>query len=104
MTDGRDVVVRNSSKSNISGKCGITIACDFREGASEAPEDIEAGLYAMDFEVSLYTHPIFSTKGGFPDRVIGRVAERSAEQGFPKSRLPTLSDEEIEYIKGEKTY
>ncbi|KOB58201.1 Glycoside hydrolase [Operophtera brumata] len=85
---------------SFSGKCGITIAVDFREGASDAPEDIEAGLYAMDFEVGLYSHPIFSSKGGFPERAIKRVLERSTEQGFIRSRLPELSDEEIEYIKG----
>lgn len=50
--------------------------------------------------MGLYSHPIFSTKGGFPERVINRVMEKSLEQGFHKSRLPTLSNEEIEYIKG----
>nr|XP_021196648.2 myrosinase 1 [Helicoverpa armigera] len=82
------------------GICGITIAADFCEGASDSPDDIEAGKLAMDFEVGLYGHPIFSSTGGFPERVVKRVAEKSAEQGFPRSRLPELTQEEIEYIKG----
>ncbi|KAG6464699.1 hypothetical protein O3G_MSEX014674 [Manduca sexta] len=82
------------------GICGITIATDFREGIPNSPDDVEPGEIAMDFEVGLYSHPIFTDKGGFPPRVIKRIAERSAEQGFAKSRLPELSDEEIKYIKG----
>lgn len=82
------------------GTCGITIATDFREGASDSPEDVEAGLVALDFEIALYTHPIFTKQGGFPERALKRVAERSAEQGYKKSRLQQFSDEEIDYIKG----
>lgn len=29
-----------------------------------------------------------------------RVANRSAEEGFSKSRLPSLTSEEIHYVKG----
>lgn len=29
-----------------------------------------------------------------------RIAARSLEQGFPRSRLPELTPEEIEYIRG----
>ncbi|XP_075986680.1 myrosinase 1-like [Anticarsia gemmatalis] len=82
------------------GICGITIATDFREGASDSAADIETGKLALDFEVGLYSHPIFSSTGGFPERVVKRIAQKSAEQGFPRSRLPKLSPEEIEYIKG----
>lgn len=83
-----------------SGICGITIATDFREGASDSMSDIETGELVMDFEVSLHSHPIFSSTGGFPERVVKRVAERSAAQGFPRSRLPDLSPAEVEFIKG----
>ncbi|CAH2248826.1 jg7542 [Pararge aegeria aegeria] len=82
------------------GVCGITIATDFREGVTDSPEDLEAGLDAIEFEVGLYSHPIFSSKGGFPERVIKRVGARSAEQGYPNSRLPEFTPEEIEYVKG----
>ncbi|VVD05286.1 unnamed protein product [Leptidea sinapis] len=54
----------------------------------------------MDFSVGLYSHPIFSSQGGFPESVKRRVAARSAEQGYPRSRLPEFTPEEIEYCKG----
>ncbi|XP_046973082.1 myrosinase 1-like [Vanessa cardui] len=82
------------------GVCGITIATDFREGVTDSQADVEAGMDAMDFEVGLYSHPIFTSKGGFPERAIRRIAEKSREQGFPRSRLPEFSQEEIEYAKG----
>ncbi|XP_034837123.1 myrosinase 1-like [Maniola hyperantus] len=82
------------------GECGITIATDFHNAVSDSPEDVEAGLDAIEFEVGLYSHPIFSSKGGFPDRVVKLVAAKSAEQGFPRSRLPEFTPEEIEYAKG----
>ncbi|XP_013185165.1 myrosinase 1 [Amyelois transitella] len=82
------------------GTIGITIATDFRTGMTDSPEDILAGSEAMDFEVGLYAHPIFSKTGDFPESVKRRVAERSKEQGFKKSRLPTFTKEEIVFIKG----
>ncbi|KAJ8709654.1 hypothetical protein PYW08_009658 [Mythimna loreyi] len=83
-----------------NGSCGITIASDFSEGASDSPADIEAGNLALDFEIGFYSHPIFSSTGGFPESVVKRVAERSAAQGFPRSRLPELTKDEIEFIRG----
>ncbi|CAB3227756.1 unnamed protein product [Arctia plantaginis] len=91
-----DKVYRKEQK----GVCGITIATDFREGATNSSADIELGNLAMDFEVGLYSHPIFSTTGGFPKDAVKRVAEKSAQQGFPRTRLPQLTHEEAEYIKG----
>ncbi|XP_072934968.1 myrosinase 1-like isoform X2 [Epargyreus clarus] len=82
------------------GICGITIALDYREGMTDSPSDMQAGKDAMDFEVGLYSHPIFSTKGGFPDSVVRIVGEKSAAQGFFRSRLPEFTPEEIEYVKG----
>lgn len=67
---------------------------------TNSPEDVEAGEIAMDFEVGLYSHPIFSTEGGYPPRVVHRIAQRSKEQGYHKSRLPELSPTEIKYIRG----
>lgn len=32
--------------------------------------------------------------------MIDRIAERSKLEGFPTSRLPSFTEEEIEYIKG----
>lgn len=51
-----------------------------------------------------YTHPIYSETGDYPPILKQRVAVRSAEQGFARSRLPGLTPEEIEYIKGSSDY
>lgn len=36
--------------------------------------------------------------------MIERVAERSAQEGFQRSRLPTFTSEEINFIKGTSDY
>ncbi|KAL0811339.1 hypothetical protein ABMA28_009749 [Loxostege sticticalis] len=83
-----------------NGTCSITIATDYRQGMTDSPDDVRAGLDAMDFEVGLYSHPIFSEKGGFPESVVRLVAEKSKQQGYPQSRLPEFTKEEIELVKG----
>ncbi|XP_045533104.1 myrosinase 1-like isoform X2 [Pieris brassicae] len=39
-------------------------------------------------------------EGGFPEDVKRRVALKSAEQGYPRSRLPEFTQEEIHYVRG----
>ena len=48
----------------------------------------------------MYAHPIYHPDGNFPQVMIDRIADRSEKEGFPTSRLPELSTEEIEYIRG----
>lgn len=45
-----------------------------------------------------YVNPFFN--GDYPASMKEIIARRSAKQGFPKSRLPEFTAEEIEYIKG----
>ncbi|CAH2240549.1 jg21023, partial [Pararge aegeria aegeria] len=61
---------------------------------------IEAAADANQFMWGQYAHPIFSESGDFPPVMKQRIAARSLEQGFPKSRLPEFTPEEIEYIRG----
>lgn len=91
-------------RSKQKGICGISIATDYRTAASDHPEDVEAGLDAMEFEVGLYAHPIFSSEGDWPERVKRRVDKKSAEQGFPRSRLPEFTREEIALVKGSSDF
>ncbi|XP_038219765.1 myrosinase 1-like [Zerene cesonia] len=83
-----------------NGVCGIVIASDFAQGATNNIKDVEASVDAVEFHIGLYSHPIFSSDGDFPERVKRRVAAKSLEQGYPRSRLPEFTNDEIEYLKG----
>lgn len=48
----------------------------------------------------MYTHPIYHPAGNYPDVVLERVATRSKNEGFLRSRLPPLSEQDVAYIKG----
>lgn len=48
----------------------------------------------------MYADPIFSAEGGFPKEFSQRVAQKSKEQGFSKSRLPEFTDEEKAWVVG----
>lgn len=52
------------------------------------------------FQYGLYTEPIFGAEGGFPKDLVAKIAEKSAAQGFPRSRLPEFTDEEREFVRG----
>ncbi|XP_023949451.2 lactase/phlorizin hydrolase [Bicyclus anynana] len=64
----------------------------------------EAARDANYFEWEQYSHPIFSKTGDFPPAMKKRIAARSAEQGFPKSRLPEFTPSEIELLKGSSDF
>jgi lactase-phlorizin hydrolase len=52
------------------------------------------------FQLGLYAHPIFSQKGDYPKLVKDRIAQKSLDEGFLRSRLPKFTEEEITYIRG----
>lgn len=51
-------------------------------------------------QFGIYLHPIYSEEGNFPPSFIERVDRLSAEEGFPWSRLPKFTQEEIDLLKG----
>ncbi|KAI8429014.1 hypothetical protein MSG28_007592 [Choristoneura fumiferana] len=51
-------------------------------------------------QFGIFMNPIWSKTGDFPKRLKDRVAKRSQEQGYSKSRLPSFSQDEIKLIKG----
>lgn len=54
----------------------------------------------MSLQWGMYAEPIFSKDGGFPKKLVERVAQKSKEQGFPASRLPEFTEEEKIFVKG----
>lgn len=56
----------------------------------------------FSFQLGLNLHPIIF--GDYPEVVKSTVAKRSKAQNYPRSRLPTFTKEEIEYMKGTVDY
>ncbi|CAH2240550.1 jg21024 [Pararge aegeria aegeria] len=76
----------------------ISVNCPWYEPLYESQTD--AADDANQFDWEQYAHPIFSKTGDFPPATKKRIAARSAEQGFPRSRLPEFTPQEIQLIKG----
>ncbi|XP_035441897.1 myrosinase 1 [Spodoptera frugiperda] len=83
-----------------NGSVGISLGFAWYEPTSDTTEDHQAAEDARQFEWGLYAHPIFSKAGDYPSAVKKNVAYKSAEQGFPRSRLSELSPEEVALIRG----
>ncbi|KAI7815256.1 glycoside hydrolase, partial [Rhyzopertha dominica] len=90
-------------KPYFTGNISITIHHPWFEADSDSEEDAEAAERMMQFYVGWFSHPIFGS-GGYPEVMKRLVANRSALEGFPESRLPEFTQEEIEYIKGTSDY
>jgi lactase-phlorizin hydrolase len=54
------------------------------------------------FQLGLYAHPIFSPEGDYPAIVKERVARKSREEGYVRSRLPAFTQEEVKHIRGKR--
>ncbi|CAK1544189.1 unnamed protein product [Leptosia nina] len=80
------------------GTIGIVLNAFWHEPETE--KDIEAAEDMRQFDLGQYAHPIFSETGGWPQVMKERIAAKSAEQGFFRSRLPDLSPQEVELIRG----
>ncbi|CAG9566620.1 unnamed protein product [Danaus chrysippus] len=84
------------------GQIGITLSTPWTEPESE--KDMEAAEDVIQFEWGLYANPIFSESGDYPSVVKERIAMKSKEQGFPRSRLPQFTPEEVDLIKGSSDF
>lgn len=123
----------NEFRPTQGGLCGITIAVSWYDSLTDSDEDKFAaelkkqgdvssiaylhGLrhysfldenppYIMFFffQYGLYSDPIFSAEGGFPKDIEARIAEKSAQQGFSKSRLPEFTEEEKVWVRGSSDF
>ncbi|CAG9566623.1 unnamed protein product [Danaus chrysippus] len=84
------------------GKIGITLSAQWYEPQSE--KEVQSAEDFLQFEVGIFANPIFSKRGDFPSVVKEKVAAKSQIQGFPRSRLPELTLEEIDFIKGSSDF
>ncbi|CAG9859910.1 unnamed protein product [Phyllotreta striolata] len=80
------------------GRVGIVIDTIWMEPASDSKADIAASERQLQFMFGWFANPILN--GDYPWQMKKYIAERSAIQGFSRSRLPEFTKEEIEYIKG----
>ncbi|KAM3966826.1 myrosinase 1-like [Aphomia sociella] len=90
----------NDFKNSQGGECGITISCNWFGPLTDSEEDLKATEIKRQAEWGLYAEPIFSKNGGFPKELAERVAQKSAEQGYPWSRMPEFTEEEKAYVRG----
>ncbi|XP_050685189.1 myrosinase 1-like [Leptidea sinapis] len=87
-------------RSDQGGVCGITISVNWYGPLTDSEEDKFAAEILRQAKWGIYAEPIFSEQGGFPKEFVERVAKNSEEQGYPRSRMPEFSPEEIELVRG----
>ncbi|CAG5040665.1 unnamed protein product [Parnassius apollo] len=81
-----------------NGKVGITNHLIWLEPFSDEYEELTENLRHQ--LAGLYSHPIYTKDGGWPSVIEKIIAEKSKSQGYPRSRLPAFTQEEIDFIKG----
>uniref|UniRef100_A0A1B6D5W8 beta-glucosidase n=2 Tax=Clastoptera arizonana TaxID=38151 RepID=A0A1B6D5W8_9HEMI len=83
-----------------NGKVSITINSMWNEPLTPTSRDKDACERAMQFELGLFGHPIYSKKGDYPEIVREVVDKNSADEKRSRSRLPSFTSEEIKEIRG----
>ncbi|XP_037029322.1 myrosinase 1-like [Bradysia coprophila] len=86
-------------------KMGIVISCGFSFPLDENnPDDVAAADRAMQFSCGMYGHPIFSRTGGYPPIMVEVINELSKKEGRAWSRLPYMSAEVRDSLRGKSDY
>ncbi|KAI4491153.1 hypothetical protein M0802_010374 [Mischocyttarus mexicanus] len=62
--------------------------------------DLESAEVAFQFANGWILHPVYSEKGDYPEIMKQKIAMKSQQQGYPRSRLPEFDDYWINYIRG----
>ncbi|XP_077295467.1 myrosinase 1-like [Arctopsyche grandis] len=86
------------------GRVGIVIYTEWVEPESTSKEDIEIAERGMQFLIGWQAHAIFSSEGDYPKVLKDAVLNRSLDQGYASSRLPTFTEKEIDYVKGSSDF
>nr|AHZ59650.1 glycoside hydrolase family 1 [Phyllotreta striolata] len=82
------------------GKVGLVVDARWYEPADSGKEHLEAAEIAREFEVGMFLNPLYHPDGDFPEVVKRRVETVSKIEGYPESRLPSFTREEIDLMKG----
>ena len=77
---------------------GIILNGPYCEPLTSDPEDIEATKRTWDFKFGWFANPIF--RGDYPHRMKQRILDISKKEGRLRSRLPELTPEQTELVKG----
>ncbi|OWR54377.1 glycoside hydrolase, partial [Danaus plexippus plexippus] len=93
-------VYKNEFKKSQGGVCGIAISVGWYLPLTDSEQDKFAAEIKRQADFDLYIKPIYSKEGGFPKEIVKIVAEKSANQGYLRSRLPNFTEEEKELIRG----
>lgn len=80
-----------------NGKIGIINPCQYN--FSKNKSDTVTREIAFQYSCGWVAHPIFSKEGDYPQVMKDRIGENSIIQGWPTSRLPKFTQDEIEYIR-----
>ncbi|XP_048504898.1 myrosinase 1-like isoform X1 [Athalia rosae] len=67
---------------------------------TDSPRDLALAEKAKQFKFGWFAHPVFSENGDYPHIMKESIAKKSAQQGFPRSRLPELGDYWVNFIRG----
>lgn len=81
------------------GQIGITMESPYYipKDSSVTPEEHQR---ALQYRMGWFANPIFGTEGGYPQVMIDEIKARSTVEGRPFSRLPKISDELKNELKG----
>lgn len=81
------------------GMIGITLSGRFYYPKDSSISD-DVMQRAIHFDIGWFANPIYGKTGGYPQVMFDEIAERSKKEGRQTSRLPEMTDEIRNYIKG----
>lgn len=92
---------REKYSKKFGGMVGVTL-----EGPYYFPDNVTKADHrrAMKFRYGWFADPIFGASGGYPEIIVEEIAKRSLFEGRPTSRLPSLTDEMKQLIKGSSDF
>lgn len=66
----------------------------------ETPSDKDAARRALEWQFDWLTRPIFHPDGNYPEEMIKKIAEISRKENRCVSRLPSFTQEQVDFVKG----